>query len=349
MTPPLPRIRHRGRRPGYVKLWSGETPRFPRELLARDVVRFAFYLPHDHLEIASGVSHAIESYMRVVGQGLTTINHSFINDDEGDALTEERWSDIHHLLQPERPFRFIEELSEPIAHRMEKRGYATQLIFNGGFPSSNGYELCYRARIPWRTPSLDSVSLLTATLPTDYLEAQGATRVRELALEMASQLRFATGHAGLALHLYSYLRSTDRALRAEILRYPGIDLRPAWLYAHRMGARVDGIHWLNFLAPPVLGQLGGTAALRARLHAPETIVHALDEKRVVVSLGERPEAGDLSAGQNLPAYRELARVLEPWLEPLTLSEGNGSDEPSHYSGMRFTEDEARRWWRRFLD
>jgi hypothetical protein len=32
---------------------------------------------------------------------------------------------------------------------------------------------------------------------------------------------------------------------------------------------------------------------------------------VVVSLGERPDAGDLTTGKTLPAYRELAQVLEP--------------------------------------
>ncbi|MFY0576656.1 type VI immunity family protein [Cystobacter fuscus] len=37
--------------------------------------------------------------------------------------------------------------------------------------------------------------------------------------------------------------------------------------------------------------------------------------RAVVALGPWPEAGDLRQGQTLPAYRELARVLEPWLEP----------------------------------
>jgi hypothetical protein len=350
MTPRYPRLRHRGRRPGRVVLWDGEPPRFPpRKPLARDVVRIAFYLPHDHPEIAVGVSHAVESYLRAVGQGPKTINHSFTNDDEGEALTEERWSYIRYLLRPERPFRVIEELSEPTIYRMKKRGYATQILFTGTFPSTNGYELWYRARIPRRTPHPSSVSHLTATLPTEYLEQHGATQVRELALEMASHLRFATGHAGLALYPYWPLRSRDEAFRAELLRYPGLDLRPAWPSAHWMGSRVDGVHWLNFLGQPVLGQIGEAAALRSRLQHPRTIVHELDDERVVVSLGEEPEAGDLSAGQTLPAYRELARVLEPWLEPLHLEENDGSGGPPRQSRLRFTVDEAKRWWRRFLD
>ncbi|WNG61768.1 DUF3396 domain-containing protein [Archangium gephyra] len=350
MTPALPRIRHRGSRPGHVELWSGKPPRFPpRELLARDVVRLAFYLPYDHLDIASGVSRSVESYVRAVGQGPSTINHAYINDDEGGPLSKERWGSIHYLLRPERPFRFIEELSEPTGHRLVKRGHLAQLIFDGGFGSTNGYQLWYRARLPTRTPPSNLVSTLTATLPTEYLQEHGSTKVRELALEMASQLRFATGHVGLALQLYWPLRSRDESFRAELLRHPGIDLRPAWLFEHRMGTRVDGVHWLNFLAQPVLDQLGGATALRARLHSPGTTVRTLDEERVVVALGEHPEAGDLSTGQTLPAYREFTRVLEPWLEPLDLSDTTSLDQPPTYSSLRLTQDEATRWWRRFLD
>jgi hypothetical protein len=317
------------------------------------VVRIAFYLPYDHLEIASGVSRAVESYLRAVGQGPRTINHCYINDDEGAALSEERWNSIHFLLRPERPYRFIEELNERSARDLEKMGYAAQLILTGAFPSTNGYELWYRARIPTRTPPPDYVSYLTATLPTEYLEEHGATRVRELAMEMASQLRFATGHAGFALHLYSPLASidedSDEDFRSELLCYPGIDLRPAWFRTHWMGSQVDGIHWLNFLGQPVLGQLGGASALRSRLQSPRTLVHELDAERVAVSLGEEPEAGDLSAAQDLPAYREFARVLEPWLEPLRLVKADGSGRPPRQSHLLFTVDEAKCWWRRFLD
>jgi hypothetical protein len=116
-----------------------------------------------------------------------------------------------------------------------------------------------------------------------------------------------------------------------------------------MGLRVDGVHWLNFLGPPVLAQVGGVSALRSRLHASETTLVELTGDRLVVALGQRPETGELDAGQTLPAYRELARLLEPWLEPLHLSRETWSVEPPRYTALRFTEDEARRWWRRFLD
>lgn len=121
-----------------------------------------------------------------------------------------------------------------------------------------------------------------------------------------------------------------------MFRYPGIDVPHGQT---SIGFRVDGVHWLNFLGPPVLGEIGGAAGLRARLCSPGTTVQELEGERVVVTLGQWPEAGDLSRGLDLPAYRELARVLEPWLYPC----------PSHESWPGASPEELRRWWRRFLD
>jgi hypothetical protein len=103
--------------------------------------------------------------------------------------------------------------------------------------------------------------------------------------------------------------------------------------SHAIGTRIDGVHWLNFLGPPVLGELGGAAGLRTRLHSPDTTVQELDSERAVVTLGNWPEAGDLEQGHTLPAYRELARVLEPWL----------------FLGRYDDDEQLRRWERRFLD
>jgi hypothetical protein len=93
---------------------------------------------------------------------------------------------------------------------------------------------------------------------------------------------------------------------------------------------------MNFLGPPTLKALGGAEGLRSRLHSPGTTVQTLDDERAVVTLGPWPEAGDLEQGRTLPEYRELARVLEPWLY-----------ESAGWRG--FSADDLRRWNRRFLD
>ncbi|OJT24887.1 hypothetical protein BO221_10840 [Archangium sp. Cb G35] len=317
------------------------------ELLAREVVRLAFYLPYDHPDIASGVSLALDSYMRAVGEGSATIHEAFVDDDEGAPLSPERWQSIRQRLRPERHWRFADDYSESYANRVEKRRYETQLFLEGG-SARNGYSFRYRARIPWREPASNKVSLLTATVPTEFLETHGPAHVAGLARTMASQLRFATGHAGLALQLYWPLRSTDAALRAAAFRYPGIDLRPAWLWEEDVGLHVDGVHWLNFFAPSVLGTPGGARGLRERLRSESIRVETLDGDRVLVTLGEWPESGDLERGLTLPAYRELALVLRPLLEPLERSSPNTWMAAGN-SLMGFTEEEALRWWLRFLD
>jgi len=344
-----PRLRLRGV-PEVRVLSVGGPPRPRRQVLAREVFRVVFYMPHDHPDLSLGVRHAIDSYMRAVGEGPKTINFVSRSHDEGAALTAEQWRWVHRLLEDTRRWSFPADYEAWKQREIEKRRFERGLLFTGGFGSRNGYELEYKARIPWRpAPEETFVSLLTATLPLEYLEAHGPGRVRQLALDMASQLLFASGHAGLALRLYWWLPHTDEAFRGEPLRYPGVDLREAWGHEEWMGLRVDGVHWLNFLGPPILTGLGGAAALRSRLTSAETTVVALDEERVVVSLGDGPEAGDLASGKTLPAYRELARVLEPWLEPLFLKQGWAPGDEPRYTSLRLTEEQARGWWRRFLD
>jgi hypothetical protein len=123
------------------------------------------------------------------------------------------------------------------------------------------------------------------------------------------------------------------------LRYPGMDVydSPSYL-AWDMGTRVRGPHWLNFLGQPVLGQLGGAEVLRVRLQSPGTTVQEMEGDKVLITLGEWPEAGDTERGDTLPAYRELARVLEPWLF---------FDKDRRM--LRQSEENTRRWERRFLD
>jgi hypothetical protein len=344
-----PRLRLRGI-PENWPFQQGVPIRPRRPLLAREVFRVAFYLPHDHADIAPGVSHAIDSYMGAVGEGPGTISYGHINHSEGSPLTAERWESLRRSLQNTTRRVFPDDFSERTQLDIEKRGFHLGLLLSGGPSHRNGYSLEYKARIPWRSDSeTTAMSLLTATLPLDYLEVQGANRVRQLAYDMASKLLFASGHAGLALEVYRFLPLRDDAFRAEVLRHPGIDLRAAWSRQQWLGLRVDGVHWLNFLGSPLLAQFGGASGLRARLHSAETTLVDLSESRAAVSLGEEPELGDLSTGQFLPAYRELAQALEPWLEPLFLLPTTVSIESARYTSLRLTDFEACRWWRRFLD
>ena len=129
-----------------------------------------------------------------------------------------------------------------------------------------------------------------------------------------------------------------REVHKYCLRYPGMDISDLRDYSWKLGTKVRHPAWMTFLGNPVLGELGGISALRARLSSPGTLVQELPGERAVITLGPRPEAGDLTCGLTLPAYRELARVLEPWMHY----------ETSDY-GHDLPPEDLRRWERRFLD
>lgn len=135
--------------------------------------------------------------------------------------------------------------------------------------------------------------------------------------------------------------SGERTRRNEALklirpRYPGVHL--AWSGANlHMNTWVDGVHWMNFLGQPVLGKLGGVTGLREHLSLPGISLQEMRDDRFLITLGERPEVGDVEAGQTLPMHRALARLLEPHLYHWKPTFGGPASE------------ELLRWERRFLD
>jgi hypothetical protein len=278
-------------------------------LLIRESVGIVFYMRRPHQEVAQAVLRSVEVYLRAVGpQALRWYCNPYTTD--WDELDDKGWE-----------YNRREMLQAP----------ATSLWLSERPDATTGYEINYQGHMLAEAEA-DEASTVSFFLPTEYLEAHGPGRVRELALELAAELPFNSGHAGLAMLYPEFLLGTLDAIKEPCLRYPGLDIARVQSTSWSIGTRLKGVHWMNFLGQPVLGNVGGPEGLRARLHWPETTVQQLDGERALVTLGTWPEAGDLEQGRTLPAYRELARVLEPWL----------------YLG-RFSAEDMRRWERRFLD
>jgi hypothetical protein len=287
--------------------------------LLREGLSFGFYIRRPHQEIAQEVIVTLDAYMTAVGSNALGLYF----DKNGDAqiLDTASWKRIwRELLEEECPSVHLLEDSE----QGDRYGfdYYGQLLTN-----------------PFKKDNLSSVCAVEFRLPTEYLEEHGPSHVRELALKLAAPLPFCFGQAGLAFHGPTNLIGVTRLIRRRCFRYPGMDIPDPSRLREYMGNRVRGPSWLTFLGQPVLGELQGAAGLRSRLHLPGTTVQELEGERAVVTLGEWPEAGDLEQGQTLPAYRELARVLEPWLY--------------HEQGISphddFPPEDRYRWERRFLD
>jgi hypothetical protein len=235
----------------------------------------------------------LEVFLRTVGQASL----GWYVDMEGDMqrLDEESWKHLRRAL-------------------LETRSPIIQLREHPGGVGEYAFEYYGKwLEDPRRGPLLEAVSAVCFWLSTEFLEAHGPERVRELAFELAALLPFSSGHAGLSFNALTGLLSGPEEWRRMAARYPGMDMLNLSDVSWHLGSRVRAPHWLTFLGQPVLGQLGGTEGLRARLASPGTTVESLEGERAVITLGPWPEAGDMDAGRDLEPYRELARVLEPWL------------------------------------
>ncbi|WP_332468434.1 type VI immunity family protein [Cystobacter fuscus] len=193
-----------------------------------------------------------------------------------------------------------------------------------------GFDVCP----PPLSAHKNEASVLYVRLPTEFLEERGADRVRALALDLAAELPFNSGYVDFVLCSDGF--RSGEALKLIRPRYPGVHLAVSRARL-RMNTWVDGVHWMNFLGEPVLGKIGGMPGLRAHLALPGISLQEMSGDRVLITLGEQPEVGDVEAGQTLPLHRALARLLQPHLYHSDLDD------------LYPTTEELLRWERRFLD
>ncbi|HZH76645.1 MAG TPA: DUF3396 domain-containing protein [Archangium sp.] len=287
-------------------------------LLIREGLSITFYMRHSHAAVARAVLHSLELYRRAVHphefrQYSNEVGASLRLDEAGWERNRLDLLDDHSAI----------------------------IQMNAGAVGQSEYQFVYFGRpidepLPWENAA-DRVCAVSFWLPTEYLQEHGPGQMRELALELGAPLPFCSGHAGLAFHCDTRIMGTWREVSKSCFRYPGMEIPTPNLLSLELGTRVRTVNWLTFLGQPVLGEVGGVAGLRSRLHSPGTTVQELEAERAVITLGPWPEAGDTQQGKVLPAYRELARVLEPWLYQEKLRSRLPADH------------EVLRWERRFLD
>jgi hypothetical protein len=278
-------------------------------LIIRDGVVMTFFIQRHHREISANIRRALDLYRRTVGEEkLRWYTHA---EGESQPLDADGWSFIHEKLRSENgwPVDLWESDTQVGDYRFEYRGRAL---------GTDSYQ--------W---SPHAVSAVSFWLPMEYLEEQGPARVRALALALARELPFNTGYASPAFNTLTDELGVDRILLELSTRSPGMDILDIGM-SMRIGTRPKGTYWLNFYGQPLLDELGGAAGLRERLTLPEISVEESQPDKVLVQLGEWPEVDG-----EMRAYRQLARVLEPYLYQETIPV--------------LPAEEMRRWERRFLD
>ncbi len=288
------------------------------DLLARDGVVLCFFMRRSHREVAPAVWHALEAYRRAIPpQAL-----GWYGSADGDTLPldDKGWAHIRWKIL-ERP-----PVNACIVELQENSGWGGDYHFD-----YHGRELDG----PLYSHDEDCTSGMAFSFPTEYLLEHGAAHLRALALEIARELPFSFGYASLA---FVAPRGIWYGARRELLgtmwRYLGLDLYHVSETSARIGTRARGAYWLTFLGQPLLGQLGGIEALREHLAFPETSFEPLEGERLLLTLGEWPDAIDTELSTVPPQYRTLACLLEPYL----------GDEGADWPPM--TRDFMHDWFRR---
>lgn len=266
-------------------------------LVARDGVVICFFMRHFHAEVAPAVWRALQTYRRVIApQSL-----NWYGSDDGDTLPldDKGWEHIRWQIL-ERPWggEWIVELEEDASE-------------------VGGYHFEYDGRkldAPLFSHDEGATSAVSFTFPTEYLLEHGPSHLRTLALELARELPFSFGYASLAFVApHGLWYAARRELIGLLCRYLGMDLYHLSDTSRVIGTRARGAYWLTFLGQPLLGQLGGSEGLRDKLPFPAVSLQPLDAKRLLITLGEWPEAIDTENSPPLPQYRALAHLLEPFL------------------------------------
>lgn len=284
-------------------------------MVIREAMGVAFYVRRSHREIAPQVMACLERFAREAGPALG----KYVDGEEYKNLDAAGWEHIRNKILSRSIT--IATLSDVSAR--EERFRAEYLGRPFGEDDVRSDEMCS----------------LRLWLPTEYLEEHGPDRFRALALELLDTLPIHFGTAGLVFNAASDLLGVDHILNDLCLRFPGVGLQDEIRPSH-LGTKIIGPSWITFLGQPILGEMGGVEGLRARLHEPGTTLEPLSGERAIITLGAWPEAGDNKEGIQLPAYRELARILEPWLY---------REERPHSRFPFDSREELRRWERRFLD
>lgn len=263
----------------------------------RDGIILCFFMRCSHGDIAPVMWRALQTYRRAISPG--TLNWYGADDGDTLELDDKGWEHIREKML-ERSWS----------------GAARHVSLAEATGEAGGYHFNYdgpQLGHPLYQHSKTATCAVSFSFPTEYLLERGPAHLRALALELGRELPFSFGYASLAFVSHPGVWfGVRRQLLGLLERYPGLDLYLLSETGDVIGTGARGAYWLTFLGPPLLGELGGRVALREQLSFPEVTFELMEGERLLLTLGEWPEAMDTEKGPPPAQYRELARLLEPY-------------------------------------
>lgn len=145
-----------------------------------------------------------------------------------------------------------------------------------------------------------------------------------------------------------YAMQGQQRLYPWLERFAGIDATPtSMLFDQEFHNAMSSINWINFVSDPLLEQLGGREAVRAKVLASQWLTAKDVGNCLMVQAGPFPSLCDTQNGMPLPpGYGEAARLLKPIRAKGVLNEFVSS-KGSHGSDDVNWANECEMWFSRF--
>ncbi len=141
---------------------------------------------------------------------------------------------------------------------------------------------------------------------------------------------------------------SQQALYPWLQRYPELDaIDSHTLTDPAFNRAMSSINWINYVSDPLLDQLGGREAVRARIDASQTLSCADVGNCLMIQAGAFPTLSDASQNQlPLPGFGEAARLLKPIRAEGVLNGWISHDGASDTEDQNWQRDCAE-WFSRF--
>lgn len=173
-------------------------------------------------------------------------------------------------------------------------------------------------------------------LPLSFLEERGADGAAAFFTEIVDEFPFLNATAGLGFHSVWARECEQEAMPVNIRaarRYWGLMVRNRGDEERRYQP-FKSAHWLTYIGPSLLEELGGLDAAKEAAGDEVGVVEA--GGGVVVRAGDEPPIGDIN--RKAPDIEPMRRV-NAFIRPKRISEWS-----KHYSNLFFTDiDECNEW------
>lgn len=286
-----------------------------------DSLRMVFFLERDECNHFAAVMAAVGEF--VSGIGLDAL-HAYV-DEEGDTrpLTMDVSSFIEQKLGSIPDGEIIE--LRVLDHEQRGNVHALHYLHDPNIDSS-----------VWP----DEKSVISFRIGTARALEVGWEEIDMFVRRLTRVLPYVSGYVSPALAYQPFTSHAYQHIHRYIHRYPGFDVVDPPTVAWDIGDRLLGPYWINIVGRGASRVLGGVGGLQDML-GPEFEVAPCGRDGVIVKIGAVPGVGDINRGDDLPAYRKLAKVIAPILHDPSMQYLYDADGTVN-------RELQRAWHRRFL-